>query len=221
MIWSKKAFMRRPVILSALLLSACLVFAGKKVVSPSTSAGNEQVDIIATIFLSEDEVTQKLGGEDAGPGIVLLDVSVTPKTDAPLRVTPDDFTLLAHDDGQRTQPFDPSELAGQGALVESVKTGNTSKTGVGVGFGGIFGGAGTGASPGNPRPQTVNSKMDTKSEGNPNLLKALKKKQFPTIESVEPVEGYLYFRLDGKHKLKNLTVLYRGAAGKLDLDFQH
>ena len=213
--------MRRVVLLSTLCLSACLVFAAKKVVSPSTSASNEQVDIVATIFLSEDEVTQKLGGEDAGPGIVLLDLQVTPKTDTPLRMTPDDFTLLAHDDGQRTQPFDPSELAGRGALVESVKTGSTSKTGVGVGFGGIFGGAGSGASPGNPRPQTVNSKMDTKSEGNPNLLKALKKRQFRATESIEPVQGYLYFRLDGKHKLKNLTVLYRGAAGKLDLEFQH
>ena len=213
--------MRRVVSLSTLCLSVCLVFAAKKVVSPSTSASNEQVDIVATIFLSEDEVTQKLDGEDAGPGIVLLDLQVTPKTDTPLRMTPDDFTLLAHDDGQRTQPFDPSELAGQGALVESVKTGSTSKTGVGVGFGGIFGGAGSGASPGNPRPQTVNSKMDTKSEGNPNLLKALKKRQFRATESIEPVQGYLYFRLDGKHKLKNLTVLYRGAAGKLDLEFQH
>lgn len=210
--------MRRLVLLSTLAVSAATLFAAKKVTSPSTSAGNEQVDIVATISLSEDEVTQKLG-EDAGPGIVLLDVRVTPKTDTPLRMTPDDFTLLAHDDGQRTQPFDPSELAGEGALVESVKTGGTGKTGIGAGIGMI--GMGTGSSPGNPPQTKVNSRMDTKSEGNPNLLKALKKKQFPTTESIQPVEGYLYFRLDGKHKLKNLTVLYRGAAGKLDLEFQH
>jgi hypothetical protein len=218
MLWSKKLYMRRLVLLSTLAVSAATLFAAKKVTSPSTSAGNEQVDIVATISLSEDEVTQKLG-EDAGPGIVLLDVRVTPKTDTPLRMTPDDFTLLAHDDGQRTQPFDPSELAGEGALVESVKTGGTGKTGIGAGIGMI--GMGTGSSPGNPPQTKVNSRMDTKSEGNPNLLKALKKKQFPTTESIQPVEGYLYFRLDGKHKLKNLTVLYRGAAGKLDLEFQH
>ena len=212
--------MRFRVILCMLVASAASLLASKKVVSPSTSAGNEQVDIVATISLSEDEVTQKLG-EDAGPGIVLLDVRVTPKTDQPIRMTPDDFTLLAHDDGQRSQPFDPSELAGQGALVESVKTADAGKKTSGmIGFGGMIGGGG-GASPGNPRPTSVNSKMDTKSEGNPNLLKALKAKQFPTTESIQPVEGYLYFRLDGKHKLKNLTVLYRGPAGKLDLEFQH
>lgn len=212
--------MRFPVFLCALISISAPLLASKKVVSPSTSAGNEQVDIVATISLTEDEVTQKLG-EDAGPGIVLLDVRVTPKTDAPLRITPDDFILLAHDDGERSQPFDPSELAGQGALVESVKTaGSGGKTAGTIGFGGMIGGGG-GASPGNPKQETVTSKMDTKSEGNPNLLKALKKKQFPTTESIQPVEGYLYFRLDGKHKLKNLEVLYRGAAGKLDLEFQH
>jgi len=211
--------MRFPAFLGALLFASVSLLASKKVVSPATSAGNEQVDIVATISLSEDEVTQKLG-EDAGPGIVLLDVRITPKTDTPLRMTPDDFILLAHDDGERSQPFDPSEIAGEGALVESVKEAAGKKTSGTIGFGGMIGGGG-GASPGNPRQETVNSKMDTKSEGNPNLLKALKKKQFPVIESIQPVEGYLYFRLDGKHKLKNLEVLYRGPAGKLDLEFQH
>src|ERR1700761_6644414 len=99
MVWSKELFMRFPVIVG-LLLSAVTLLASKKVVSPATSASNDQVDIVATISLTEDEVTQKLG-EDAGPGIVLLDVRVTPKTDKPLRITPDDFILLAHDDGQR------------------------------------------------------------------------------------------------------------------------
>jgi hypothetical protein len=63
--------------------------------------------------------------------------------------------------------------------------------------------------------------MDDRSEGNKNLLKALRAKQFPQKESKEPVEGLLYFPLDGKHKLKNLAVLYRGPAGRLDLEFEH
>lgn len=212
--------MRFGMVCGLLAMATASLFAAKKVTSPSTSASNDQVDIIATISLSEDEVTQKLG-EDAGPGIVLLEVRVVPKTDKPIRISPDDFILLAHDDGERSQPFDPNELAGEGALVESVKSADAGKKTSGmVGLGGMIGGGG-GASPGNPRPTAVTSKMDNKSEGNPNLLKALKAKQFPTKESVEPVEGYLYFRLDGKHKLKNLTVLYRGPAGKLDLEFQH
>lgn len=208
--------MRSAGICAVLLVGAGL--SAKTVISPETSAGNEQVDIIATISLSEEEVAQKIGA-DPGAGIVLLEVRVIPKTDKPIQVSPDDFILLAHDDGERSKPFEPSEIAGSGALVVTTKTESSGKkTGIMTGFGGIGGGN---ASPGNPKPTSVNSKMDTKAQGNEKLLEALKAKQFPAKESIQPVEGYLYFPLDGKHKLKNLAVLYRGPAGKLDLEFKH
>ena len=63
--------------------------------------------------------------------------------------------------------------------------------------------------------------MDDKKQGNASLLEALKAKQFPAKEATDQVDGYLYFPLDGKHKLKNLAVLYRGPAGKLDMEFEH
>jgi hypothetical protein len=200
-------------------VSAATSFAAKKIVSPSTSAGNEQVDIVATISLAEDEVIQKLGA-DPGKGIVLLQVRVTPKTDKPVEMSPDDFILLAHDDGERSKPFDAGEIAGQGALVVTNTSGaKAQKTGTSFGLGGMMGGAG--GSPGNSKVVALSSKMDEKEKGNKTLLGVLKAKQFPQKESTEPVEGFLYFPLDGKHKLKNLAVLYRGPAGKLDLEFEH
>ncbi len=204
-----------------ILLAALTAVAAKKVVSPTTSAGNEQVDIVATIVLAEDEVKQKIGA-DPGQGIVLLEVRVTPKTDQAVQVSPDDFILLAHDDGERSKPFEPEELAGQGAMVLSTTTAKGQKTGQSFGLGGIMmGGVGAGGSPGNPTPTAVKTKMDEKNKGDSALLEALKAKQMPTKESKDEVSGYLYFPLDGKHKLKNLAVLYRGPAGKLDLEFQH
>jgi hypothetical protein len=201
------------------VVSAATSFAAKKIVSPSTSAGNEQVDIVATISLAEDEVIQKLGA-DPGKGIVLLQVRVTPKTDKPVEMSPDDFILLAHDDGERSKPFDAGEIAGQGALVVTNTSGaKAQKTGTSFGLGGMMGGAG--GSPGNSKVVALSSKMDEKEKGNKTLLGVLKAKQFPQKESTEPVEGFLYFPLDGKHKLKNLAVLYRGPAGKLDLEFEH
>jgi hypothetical protein len=201
------------------VVSAATSFAAKKIVSPSTSAGNEQVDIVATISLAEDEVIQKLGA-DPGKGIVLLQVRVTPKTDKPVEMSPDDFILLAHDDGERSKPFDAGEIAGQGALVVTNTSGaKAQKTGTSFGLGGMMGGAG--GSPGNSKVVALSSKMDEKEKGNKTLLEVLKAKQFPQKESTEPVEGFLYFPLDGKHKLKNLAVLYRGPAGKLDLEFEH
>ncbi len=68
------------------LLAASSAYGAKKVISPTTSASNEQVDIVATIVLEEDQVRQKLGA-DPGKGIVLLEVRVIPKTDQPVHMT--------------------------------------------------------------------------------------------------------------------------------------
>jgi hypothetical protein len=197
--------------------------AKKKVISPNTSAGNEEVDLVATIFLTPEEATQKLG-MDPGPDIAILDVRVIPKTDKPVQVAADDFILLAHNDGERTKPFTPYEIAGQGALIVSKNTdqphAKDKKTSTTGGLGGIMMGGGS-ASPGNPQAVTLSSKVDEKSPGNPKLLEALKAKQLPDKETSEPLEGLLYFRLSGKHKLKDMAVLYRGPAGKLDLEFEH
>ncbi|HEY7212612.1 MAG TPA: hypothetical protein VH477_20205 [Bryobacteraceae bacterium] len=213
--------MRFLISLGLVLAGVSTVFASKKVVSPTTSAGNDQVDIVATIVLSEDEITQKLGA-DPGKGIALLEVRVTPKTDQPVQVSPDDFILLAHDDGERSKPFEPEQLAGNGAMVLTSKADTVKRTGSSIGMGGmVIGGGGGGSSPGNPTPKTLDTKMDSKNQGNQTLLEVLKAKQFPTADAKDEVSGYLYFPLDGKHKLKNLAVLYRGPAGKLNLEFQH
>ena len=213
--------MRRQILITALTVGSLSIWAGpKKVISPITTASNDQIDLEATITLTEDEVTQQLGA-DPGKGIVLLKVKVTPKVDHPVQVSPDDFILLAHDDGERSKPFEPSEIAGKGGMVVSnAPQGEQKKTSSMGGFGGMIGG-GSGSSPGNSKPVNLNTKVDTKSQGNDALLAALRAKALKTSESAEPVEGLLYFPLDGKHKLKNLAVLYRGPAGKLNLEFQH
>lgn len=202
-----------------LLLLAASVSASKKVISPTTSASNEQVDIVATIVLDESEITQKLGA-DPGKGIALLEVKVTPKTDQAVTVSPDDFILLAHDDGERSKPFEPEQLAGNGAMVLTSKADTVKRTGSSIGLGGMIMGGG-GSSPGNPVPKTLHTQMDDKNQGSAKLLAALKAKQLPTQDAKDEVSGYLYFPLDGKHKLKNLAVLYRGPAGRLNLEFQH
>jgi hypothetical protein len=208
----------------AAILAAAPVFAKtKKVISPETSAGNEEIDLVTTIFLTNEEATQKLG-MDPGPDIAILQVRVIPKTDKPVQVAADDFILLAHNDGERSKPFTPSEIAGQGALIVTKNTDQKQtkdkKTSSMGGLGGIMVGGGN-SSPGNPVPVTLSTKVDEKKEGNPKLLAALKEKQLPDKETKEPLEGLLYFRLSGKHKLKDMAVLYRGPAGKLDLEFEH
>jgi hypothetical protein len=218
-----------PIALALLLVGTTPNFAAnKKVISPDTSAGNEEIDLVATIYMTQEEATKELG-TDPGPDIAILKVRIIPKTDAAVRVAADDFILLAHNDGQRHKPFTPNEIAGQGALVVTntadQKQTKEKKTSTMGGLGGIMMGGGGGgggmASPGNPKEVNLSTKVDNKSPGNQKLLEALRAKQLPDKETSEPLEGLLYFRLSGKHKLKDMAVLYRGPAGKLDLDFEH
>lgn len=212
--------MRFARVFAVLFFSALGLLASKKVISPTTTGSNDQLDLEATIVLAEDEQTQQIGA-DPGKGIALLKVKVTPKTDTPIQISPDDFILLAHDDGERSRPFEPAEIAGKGAMVVSNTAPTSQKKSSSIGgFGGMIAGGG-GSSPGNSKPVSLNSKMNTGVKGDDKLLQALKEKALKTTESAQPVEGYLYFPLDGKHKLKNLAVLYRGPAGKLNLEFEH
>ena len=202
------------------LLLATGLMATKKVISPTTTAGNDDLDITATLTMLPSEVVQKLGA-DPGPGIVLLQVRVAPKTDKPIQVSPEDFILLAHDDGQKSRPFEPSQLAGKGSMVvKSGPNGNTVHQGPSTSFGGLSIHRSKDDSK-KKDDSTPAPEVNDKDSGNETLLARLRAKQLPGRESSEPVEGYLYFPLDGRHKLKNMAVLYRGPGGKLDLEFEH
>jgi hypothetical protein len=194
--------------------------ASKKVVSAVQSASSDDADLGVVITLAEPEVTQKIGA-DPGPGIVLVEVHFTNRTDHPIQVGPDDFILLAHDDGERNHPFSPSEIAGKGALVLHSTTTANSATGrsTSVNLGGLM----TGSGAGNHATTTkgVDSQMDDKKAGDDTLLAALKAKQLADADVTQTVDGFLYFPLDGKHKLKNLALLYRGRAGKITIEFEH
>jgi hypothetical protein len=213
----------RLLVIGAACIPAALL-AGHHVVSPTASSSNDAVEIEAHITLAQPEITQKIGA-NPGSGIVLVEVHVTPKTDKDLRVSPDDFYLLCHDDGQRSQPFEPAQLAGHGALVVSPTAGaagGAKAERYGTPLGGVtLPGSTIGVGGGGRAPGALSSKADNKSAGNAALLTALKAKQFPDKLTTTEVSGYLYFPLDGKHKLKNLAVLYRGQAGRLDLEFEH
>jgi hypothetical protein len=219
----------RPLAVACLASVPAAVFASHRVASPTTSSANDNVEVTATITLSEPEIAQKVGA-DPGKGIALVEVRISPKGDQDLRISADDFYLLSHDDGQRSQPFDPGQLAGRGALVVGPGQGQNGgmtaeRYGIPIGAGpdgrvsrmpGNSVGVGSAAGPG-----SLGTKADDKMAGNQQLLTALKAKQLPDKVTKDEVAGYLYFPLDGKHKLKNLAILYRGPAGHLDLEFEH
>jgi len=207
----------------ALVLSiSLLTSAGERKPLPG-QAGNDDVELVASVIIDRDEIKQALGA-DIGAGYVVARMKVTPKTEKPLRINPDDFTMVCRKDGQRTVAISPGQIAGRGTLVVKAAPDQPSGLGTmtngpiwgGIGMGrGGGGGNSKGASSGNVEA-TVNKETDEKE--NP-LLAVLKAKVLPDTDSLEPVQGLLYFTIDGKIKPRDLAILYKGAAGRLVIEF--
>lgn len=195
-----------------------LTFAGPRKPLPG-QAGNDDIEMVASPILDRDEMTQALGA-DIGPGYVMFRIKVTPKTEKPLHISPDDFTMICRKDGERSEALDPGQIAGKGELV--VKEAARQPGGWGTMTNGpIWGGVSnrsTADSNARNTGSTVNNESDAKE--NP-LLKFLKAKILPDKESLEPVEGLLYFPLEAKKvKDKDLALIYKGPAGRLEMEFE-
>jgi hypothetical protein len=151
-------------------------------------------------------------------------MKATPKTAQPLRIGPDDFTIISRKDGQRSQALLPGEIAGNGGTLVVRSTtqggGSGSENRRTLGIGGMGGGAGMGNSHG---VDTLDAKIqpgDSKASESP-LMAALKEKGLADKETKEPLEGLLYFPIEGKIKPKDLAIVYKGPAGKLVMEFQN
>lgn len=209
------------------LATGVLLAADRK--PPAAQAGNDQVAITATLYAGKEAVRQELGA-DMGPEYLLVKVTLTPKSGQALAVHRDDFLLRSDKDGQKCQPFAPTQIAGPSALV-------ISQTGGGGGFmtedrGPVWGGApGTGQRPrrlgnegavignvgGGSAQAGIESGAGRKEDP---LLAALRERALPEKETSEALSGLLYFSLEGKHKPKDLELRYNGPAGKISLRFR-
>jgi hypothetical protein len=197
---------------TAFFLAAALQGADKKL--PIEQASNELVSISATAFLDKDQIHQELGS-DLGPDMIVVRVQFRPVSDKPVRINLDDFLLVSDKDGQRSQPFAPSQIAGSTTLVVTQPANKSGGTSSGVSFGGF------GIGRANNRSPQGDAKVETtKSDKEDPLLAVLTAKCLPEKETTEEVTGLLYFQLTGKLKPKDLELHYRGTSGKLALRFR-
>lgn len=216
--------------LALIAVSTLLASADKKL--PLDRTSNEFVEIAGTL-LDKDEIV-KAFGSDLGGNIVVMRVTVRPLTEKPVRIDYDDFFLLDTGAGQRSAPYEPSQIAGTSVLI-------VTPTGTRGGIGGNPRGPVWGGIPGTMgRPQqlpgnggemgssggvatTNESKVETdanKDKPNP-LLSALKDKALPQKEVTDNTTGLLYFQLEGKKiKPKDLELHYKTASGRIAMRFQ-
>jgi hypothetical protein len=149
-------------------------------------------------------------------------LTARPLTDKPVEINRDDFLLISGKDGQRSEPFEPGQLAGSDSLAV---TQNGVRHGLGdhrprptIGLGGIGIGAGASGGPTTDGPDTKVQESHADKE-NP-LLAALNAKILPEKQITEPVTGLLFFQIVGKVKAKDLELRYKGATGAMALRFR-
>ena len=85
-------------------------------------------------------------------------------------------------------------------------------------MGGPSSGVGSGNIPGQEKAE-ASVQTDDKKPVNP-LLKILDEKMLPDKEGIQPLTGLLYFPIEGKLKIKDLELIYKGPAGKLFIEFR-
>jgi hypothetical protein len=213
--------MRFSILCIGLLPLAAVQAADKKL--PIETTSNELVEITATPLLDRDQIHQELGA-DPGAGIVVVRVQIRPVSDKPVKIDHDDFLLFSEKDGQRSQPYEPSQIAGNSSLIVTPTgarggLGAQPSTGIWGGLGPFGGGGSAGsAGPSAPTEAKVES-ASTEATTNP-LLAILKAKILPEKETTETVTGLLYFQIDGKVKTKDLEMRYKTPAGKLSIRFR-
>lgn len=191
--------------------------------------GNNLIEFSAAAITDPAEV-RKLLGADLRAEIVVVDIRITPRSDEPLLISADDFTLLSHKDGQRSTPFSPAQLAGKGVLV--ISTTSRSQGSYNQNTGPIIGGIpgttgrprqlpGQGGAGGSATTATteIGVKADDTAAEDP-VLSALRKQALADQTTLDPVSGLLYFLIEGKVKPKDLTLIYKGPAGRIVAPFE-
>lgn len=186
------------------VLIACAAFAAD-IKSLPNQAGNGNIDLHGTVFLEPNDIQQVLGAP-MEPGYIVVRIKVEPRMLQAIRISADDFTLVSRKDGERSEALLPSRISGGGAnLILKSKTTYSGSPGVS-------------STAVNVSPGEGNKTPAKAPDGQ--VLKILESKMLADTETKEPVEGLLYFLLEGKNKAKDLGLLYKGPAGRLAMDFK-
>jgi len=188
-------------------------------------AGNAKLSLSGTAITDRAEITA-LMGVDLGEGFIIVKIKASPQTLAPLRVGIDDFTLVSRKDGEKSGAMSPTAIAGSGAMIV---TAGAPQSGGGLGTRtnpmGMPGGIpvpGNGGGIGNTgriESGMAEVRTEQRKDEDPRLA-ALEAKVLQDRETLDAVEGLLYFNLEGKLKPQNLGLIYAGPAGRLIIDFK-
>ncbi len=221
--------MRGRIVGLALALTCALAARKNGNQQPATARGeNESVVITATLYAKPEAVKEVLGS-DLGGHYIVVAVQVAPRFGKQVAVTPDDFVLKTDKDGERSTPFAPSQIAGNGVMVVR-QTGGDGATPMRDNTGPIWdgypgsigpprrlGGNGVGDA-GAPDGASAKTRTAAHEKEDP-MVGVLQKKELPETKTDQPVSGLLYFPME-KQKVKDLELRYDFTGDKIVMRFR-
>ena len=218
-------------IFAALLLSGFLLAGGPRKTTSTVKGENEDLILTGTLYIDPQEIKQLVGSDLEGHFFV-AEIKVEPKYGKEVAVDPDDFVLRTNKDGEHTQPYVASQVAGKNVMVISPAKGTDPGGGLQTGptyggmpvpAGGPMGypsngvGVGTGGSS-QVDTNKVTVHVTNDEQDNP-LEKALDAKMLPRKKTDAPLSGLLYFPME-KQKMKDLEIQYGGKENRITLRFK-
>ncbi len=210
------------------LVDACTVW-GADTRRAVGRASGKYLDVRAKLYNTKQDL-QEILGQKVEEDIVVVELTITPRGDEPVKLWHDDFFLRSDKDGQRTEPSSPSQIAGSSVLtlVYTYEANAVMQEDQGPVWGDPTGGRprrlpgqGSNIGSGTTGSERTQARIDEDhvKKDNP-LLAALKAGELGEGDLAEPMRGFLYFHMDGKHKVKQLELHYRGNGDKLDIRFK-
>ena len=206
-------------IIASLLFALTLHAAKKPQPIEDGMASDPDVSIKATIYADPSSIQELLGTNLDGHYIVIK-IDLTPNKK--FLIDHDNFLLRTNKDGERAKPYEPTQIAGDGALVvsnaEDEQQANKKNRGSGITMGGM-GGVMGGSSPGVPVSTAPTKVVLQSASGKKSpMIKNLEDRMLPQKEVDQPLSGLLYFPME-KQKVKDLELFVTTPSGKLDIRF--
>jgi hypothetical protein len=200
------------------LAASLLISAASKKAPPTSRAENEDLILTATLHLDPAGIKEMIGS-DLGGHYIVVDVKVEPKYSKDIVIDRDDFVLRTDKDGEHTQPYAASQIAGSGALI--IGTVENNEGIASPGWTGtripVIKRGGAPAPPKDGEPKSEAPKEPEKD--NSPLKKTLESKILPEGKTTQPISGLLYFPME-KQKMKDLELVYGGKENRIRLRFK-
>ena len=220
--------------LGLVLLICSLCYAAKK--GPVTKRGeNELFSIEATLYKDYGDV-KNLVGFEIEKGVVVIEVKLTPKGEEAYPIWRDDFLIRSDKDGQRSEPYDPGQIASDTVLTLVYTEGgggDIANERQGPTWGGIPGqepgqtptrlpesGPGSFGNTGSVERVSGSRVEKDPTKGSNPELQTLREHVLAEEKITTPASGWLYYPLEGKHKTKQIWLHYVGDGEQIDLQFK-